>query len=224
MRVYFSVLLVLLAMGCSSQPSKEAPIESITGTATPNAAPNAKPVAKPAATPIKDKGPAPATKAVEGGAAVTKPLPSSGVQVKPLDAPAGSGANAVAPVPADAAKSGVVAVLARPKQRVFLFSYDSAVLAPDSHQVLDAHGEYLKANKKAEMLVQGHADERGSREYNLALGQRRAESVKQALVLLGVPDTQLEAVSLGAEKPTSDGNDEASWMKNRRSVLIYKDE
>jgi len=214
MRAYLAVLLALLVMGCATKPSKEAPIESIAGVATPKATPIKAPA----------KAAAASTKAAGGGAAVTQPLQSSGVQVKPLDAPVGGGANAATPVAADTAKSAVVAALARPSQRVFLFDYDSAVLAPDSHQVLDVHGAYLKANKKSEVLVQGHTDERGSREYNLALGQRRAESIKQALVLLGVPDAQLEAVSLGAEKPVSEGHDEADWMKNRRSVLLYKDE
>ena len=72
------------------------------------------------------------------------------------------------------------------------------------------------------MAIEGHTDERGGREYNLALGQRRAEAVRRALALLGVPDTQVEAVSFGKEKPAAQGSDEAAWAKNRRAELAYR--
>ena len=90
--------------------------------------------------------------------------------------------------------------------------------------VLEAHVLFLKGNHDAKVILQGHADERGSREYNLALGQRRAESVYKVMSLLGVPEAQMEAVSLGEEKPLKEGHDESSWQENRRTELLYQGE
>ncbi len=109
-------------------------------------------------------------------------------------------------------------------QRRLLFDYDSAAIRDEYRTLLEMHAQYLKNEKTAKMLLQGHADERGSREYNLALGQRRAESVYQALNLLGVPSSQMEAVSLGEEKPVAEGHDESAWAQNRRTELLYQDE
>jgi peptidoglycan-associated lipoprotein len=80
----------------------------------------------------------------------------------------------------------------------------------------------MKANADRRISIEGHTDERGGREYNLALGQRRAEAVRRALVLLGVADNRLEAVSFGKEKPADPGNDEAAYAKNRRAELVYR--
>jgi peptidoglycan-associated lipoprotein len=80
----------------------------------------------------------------------------------------------------------------------------------------------LVANKARKILVQGNTDERGGREYNIALGQKRAEAVRKALALLGVAEAQVEAVSLGEEKPKATGSDEASWAENRRSDIVYQ--
>lgn len=99
---------------------------------------------------------------------------------------------------------------------VVYFDYDSAVIKPDSQNVVDVQARYLKANAKQRAMLEGHTDERGGREYNLALGQRRAEAVSKALTLLGVATTQLEAVSYGKEKPAAQGKDEASLALNRR--------
>jgi len=88
--------------------------------------------------------------------------------------------------------------------------------------VLQAHAQYLKAHPERHVLIQGNTDERGTSEYNLALGQRRAEAVRRALSLMGVPDSQMEAVSLGKEKPVALGHDEASWAQNRRADLVYQ--
>ncbi len=90
--------------------------------------------------------------------------------------------------------------------------------------IVDAHAKLLMAHTDLKMFVQGNCDDRGSREYNLALGQRRAENVKRAMVLLGVNDKQVETVSFGAEKPVAFGQDEESWSKNRRSDLVYPKE
>jgi peptidoglycan-associated lipoprotein len=109
-------------------------------------------------------------------------------------------------------------------QRRLLFDYDSAAIRDEYRTLLEMHAQYLKNEKVAKLILQGHADERGSREYNLALGQRRAESVYKAMNLLGVQDAQMEAVSLGEEKPVAEGHDESAWMQNRRTELLYQGE
>lgn len=109
-------------------------------------------------------------------------------------------------------------------QRRLFFEYDSAVIRDEYRTLLELHAQYLKQEQAARLILQGHADERGSREYNLALGQRRAESVYRALNLLGVADAQMEAVSLGEEKPLVEGHDESAWSQNRRTELLYQGE
>jgi peptidoglycan-associated lipoprotein len=107
-------------------------------------------------------------------------------------------------------------------QRAVYFDFDSFVIKPESQPLIEAHARYLKANKTRKAALEGHADERGGREYNLALGQKRAEAVRRALGLLGVADSQLEAVSFGKEKPAVQGSDEAAWAKNRRVEFGYR--
>ena len=106
--------------------------------------------------------------------------------------------------------------------KVIYFDYDSFVIKDESQTLLEAHARYMRADKNRRISIEGHADERGGREYNLALGQKRSEAVRKALGLLGVPDTQLEAVSFGKEKPTDTGHDEAAWAKNRRAEIAYR--
>ena len=106
--------------------------------------------------------------------------------------------------------------------RVIYFDYDSFVINPAFLSVLEAHAKYIKADKSRKVSIEGHADERGGSEYNLALGQKRAEAVRRVLVLLGVADTQLEAVSFGKEKPAVLGSNEEAWAKNRRAELSYR--
>ena len=107
-------------------------------------------------------------------------------------------------------------------KRSIYFEYDSYSVKDEYKTVVDAHAKYLNANKAKKVIVQGNTDERGSREYNLALGQKRAESVRRALTALGVPDSQIEAVSLGEEKPKSTGTDETALSENRRADLVYQ--
>ncbi|WP_374336410.1 peptidoglycan-associated lipoprotein Pal [Methyloversatilis sp.] len=109
-------------------------------------------------------------------------------------------------------------------KRIVYFDYDSYVIKDSYASLISAHAKFLIANPKFRMLIQGNTDERGSREYNLALGQKRAEAVKRALALLGVSEAQLEAVSLGEEKPRMAGSDEASYAENRRSEMLYSGE
>ena len=89
---------------------------------------------------------------------------------------------------------------------------------------MTAHARYLQQNPGAKMRIEGHADERGSREYNIALGQRRSEAVKQMMQLLGARPDQVEPVSFGEEKPKAAGHDEASWAENRRGDIVYQGE
>ena len=103
--------------------------------------------------------------------------------------------------------------------RIVYFDFDSYVVKPDYENVITANAKVLTANRKAHMAVEGHTDDRGSSEYNLALGQRRAEAVVKSLTLLGADQTQLEAVSFGKERPAAQGEDEAAWAKNRRAEL-----
>jgi peptidoglycan-associated lipoprotein len=89
-------------------------------------------------------------------------------------------------------------------------------------QTLQAHARYLRAHPDRHILIQGNTDERGTSEYNLALGQKRAEAVRQVLRTDGVNDSQMEAVSLGKEKPVATGHDEAAWAQNRRADIVYQ--
>jgi peptidoglycan-associated lipoprotein len=106
------------------------------------------------------------------------------------------------------------------KRQVF-FAYDQFDVAAEYRPLLEEHARHLRANPAARMLIQGNADERGSREYNVALGQRRAENVKKVLVLFGANESQIESVSLGEEKPLCRDHQEGCWSKNRRGDILY---
>ncbi|HXD42188.1 MAG TPA: peptidoglycan-associated lipoprotein Pal [Ramlibacter sp.] len=105
--------------------------------------------------------------------------------------------------------------------RLIYFDYDSYVIKPEFQSMLESHARFLKANTRRKVSIEGHTDERGGREYNLALGQRRSEAVRRALGLLGVADGQIEAVSFGKEKPVALGSNEAAWAQNRRAEIVY---
>jgi peptidoglycan-associated lipoprotein len=115
-------------------------------------------------------------------------------------------------------KSGILA------QRSIYYDYDQFDIKDQYRGLVEAHAKYLRENPSARILIQGNTDERGSREYNVGLGQRRSDGVKKMLVLLGARDNQIESVSLGEEKPQSDGHDETAWSKNRRSDILYSGE
>lgn len=108
--------------------------------------------------------------------------------------------------------------------RVIHFDFDSSAIREEYRSTIEAHSTFLKNSKAAKVILQGHTDERGSREYNVALGQRRADAVKQAMSLLGVPETQLESVSFGEEKPVAECHDESCYQQNRRAVIVYDGE
>lgn len=109
-------------------------------------------------------------------------------------------------------------------RRSIFFDYDRFDVKDEYRELVTAHARFLSNNRQFKMLIQGNTDERGSREYNLALGQKRADAVKRMLVMLGVREDQVESVSLGEEKPRSEGHDEAAWAENRRSDMLYSGE
>ncbi len=109
-------------------------------------------------------------------------------------------------------------------KRSVYFDFDQYVVKDEYRPLVDAHAAYLNSHRNARVAIQGNADERGSREYNLALGQKRAEAVRKALSVTGVQDAQVEAVSFGEEKPRSTGTTEADYAENRRADIVYGDE
>lgn len=142
----------------------------------------------------------------------------------PGAAGAGSGAGTGA-----AGQSGVTTVdlnkgagSANAAGRVIYFDFDSYIVKDEYRSIVDTYAKALATDRKKRLAVEGHTDERGGREYNLALGQKRAEAVVKSLALLGATESQVEAVSFGKERPAVQGNDEAAWAKNRRAELNYK--
>lgn len=105
--------------------------------------------------------------------------------------------------------------------RVVLFDFDSTTIRPDATEILLAHSRNLTANTQTHITLEGHGDERGTREYNLALGERRAQAVKQFLMNNGVADEQLQILSYGEERPADTRDNEEAWAKNRRVELVY---
>ncbi|WP_198969016.1 peptidoglycan-associated lipoprotein Pal [Xylophilus sp. ASV27] len=139
--------------------------------------------------------------------------------------PGGAGSNptnqgGVAKVDLDAASanaSGPVGVA-----RIIYFDYDSYIVKPEFQSLIEAHSRFLRANPARKVVIEGHTDARGGSEYNLALGQKRAEAVRRAFALLGVGDSQVEAVSFGKEKPAVPGNTEDAYAQNRRAEISYR--
>ena len=106
-------------------------------------------------------------------------------------------------------------------QRVIYFAYDSSDVAEEDRALVEAHGAFLAANPSVKVSVEGHTDERGSREYNIGLGDRRAQSIRRMLEFQGVGQDQITVVSYGEEKPGVEGHDESAWSMNRRVELVY---
>jgi peptidoglycan-associated lipoprotein len=144
------------------------------------------------------------------------------------DGKTGTSTATPAPVTAQGVDPYSLAALKDPKSAVYkrsvFFDYDQYVIKDEFKSLIEAHGKLLAKNPKVKMLIQGNADERGSREYNLALGQKRAEAVKKALLLQGGTEAQIEAVSLGEEKPRCKESVETCWSQNRRSDMLYTGE
>jgi len=131
-----------------------------------------------------------------------------------------TGQSGVAPV--DLTQSGRDAAGPVGVERIVYFDFDSFTVKPEYQSMLEGHARYLKAASSRRLMIEGHTDERGGREYNLALGQKRAEAVRRSLGLLGVSDAQVEAVSFGKEKPAVSGHSEDAHAQNRRAELTYR--
>jgi peptidoglycan-associated lipoprotein len=134
-----------------------------------------------------------------------KPLVETSIAERTLSDPAGMLKDASSPL----------------SKRSVYYDYDAYDIQADYQPMIEAHAQFLREHQNLTVRVEGNCDERGSREYNLALGQRRADSIKRALTLLGVPAKQVSAVSLGAEKPRTLGREPQDYAENRRSDLIY---
>jgi peptidoglycan-associated lipoprotein len=150
------------------------------------------------------------------GAPASNPVPAAGAQA---NGAGGSGA-------ADANAAGGGVDVAGPTegilaQRTIYFGFDSSEINPEGTALISAHAHYLVAHASLHVRLEGNTDERGSREYNIGLGERRAQAVRRAMLLQGVAETQLSTVSYGAERPAVDGHDETAWGKNRRVMINY---
>ncbi len=106
-------------------------------------------------------------------------------------------------------------------KRSIYFDLDSYIVKDEFNSLIEAHGKYLASHPNRKVIIQGNTDERGGSEYNLALGQKRAEAVRRALAAAGAKDSQMEAISFGKEKPKAQGSNEAAWAENRRADLAY---
>ena len=146
------------------------------------------------------------------------PSPGAAAAAPPTQTPGPSTGRieTVKPQEVDELTIGVLA------KRSVYFELDSFEVKQEYRSLVEAHATFLRRNPGRRVVIEGNTDERGSREYNLSLGQKRAEAVKKMLVLLGVPDSQLEAVSFGEEKPKAPGHDDAAYAENRRSDLSYR--
>jgi peptidoglycan-associated lipoprotein len=156
---------------------------------------------------VEEQTPAP----VVPQATPAAPAPSAGTVQRPA-APS----TAVAPpsAPAFASKT------AMPGKRSIYFDFDRVEIKPEFRAVIEENAKYLRENPSVRIRIEGNCDERGSREYNVALGQRRAEAVMKTLALLGVAESRMEAISYGEEKPRAAGHDETSWAENRRGDVV----
>ena len=155
----------------------------------------------------------------EGAPTVTAPAAGSGTTTSGVSTAGVSGAPG-GPYSAAALKDPNN-ILSR---RSVYFDFDSNLVKDEYRPLVTAHARYLQQNPGAKMRIEGNADERGSREYNIALGQRRSEAVKQTMQLLGARPDQIESVSFGEEKPRATGHDEKSWAENRRADIVYQGE
>lgn len=180
--------------GCSSavKLDEPAPVENRTGSGTAGAGGTAGTPGGPAAGGVRPGGPPPGSE-----------RPVQQVIVDPAKDPMNDPSNPLS-------------------RRSIYFDFDSFSIRDEFRPVVEAHARFLVSNKARRIVVQGNTDERGSREYNLALGQKRAEAVRRALTALGVADAQIEAISFGEEKPKAIGTDETAMAENRRADIVYQ--
>jgi peptidoglycan-associated lipoprotein len=153
---------------------------------------------------------APATGGATTGGATTSGVTGSGV----------TGAQAGGGIPSSALKDPRNIL----SKRNIYFDYDQFTVKDEYRPLVEAHARYLQGNRSARVILQGHTDERGTREYNIALGQKRADAVKNMMLLYGATEVQIETVSFGKEKPRREGHDEPSWAENRRVDIVHSGE
>ena len=173
------------------------------------------------AAPVDERNPLGRT-APGGPGSVTSPAGGSSLSGSAIPPP-GSGSSA-STQPGGAGRTPLNDPASILSRRSVYYDLDSYVVKDEFKPIIEAHGKYLRDNRNARVIVQGNTDERGGREYNLALGHKRAESVKRMLSVLGVQEAQIETVSFGKEKPRNPGSDEGAWAENRRSDIVYQGE
>ena len=168
-----------------------------------------------------------ATTTVEDRTATTAVAPNSGATGASTSG-VGTAGSGIATVNAGGTTAAGNSSLRDPRsplsRREIFYDYDSFIVKDEYKPLLEAHAAYLKNNRSARIKVEGNTDERGSREYNLALGQKRSESVKRVLTLLGVSESQIDTVSFGEEKPRNPASNESAYAENRRCDLLYSGE
>lgn len=198
LKVLAAAALAVTIVGCASKKA----VDSTAGDAAAPAPAAAAPAPAPAAASNFTPTPAPAT------AKPATPVPVAG---KPV----------VAAPSADGFENDAANYTGDTRTRVIYFAFDKSDIPSAAYGTLKAHAKHLAGNSAAKLTMEGHADERGTPEYNVALAERRAKSVVQFLVLNGAKAEQIEVVSFGEEKPAELGHDELSWAKNRRAELVY---
>jgi len=201
-KIFLPVLLVLVLSACGTTSGTQATVEDRTG-------------ARATATPTTTAASAETRPA--SGAAETTALGTTGVAGSALNGQQLEGGGTYASDPRKDPASPL-------STRSIFFDFDSFVVKDEYRAALEAHAGYLLSVRDARVILQGNTDERGSREYNLALGQKRAEAVRRALAVLGVSDAQMEAVSFGEEKLRNDADTDEAHAENRRTDLVYTDE
>ncbi|MEO8137268.1 MAG: peptidoglycan-associated lipoprotein Pal [Betaproteobacteria bacterium] len=189
--------LALLVAACSTTPDQKVPVDD----------------RNPLGTTANPGGPGSTTNPTGTGNLSGTPITPTG----PGGTTAGSGTAAAGRIPPNVPGS----ILSK---RSVYYDLDSFVIKDEFKPMIEAHGRFLRDNRNAHVIVQGNTDERGGSEYNLALGNKRAESVKRMFSLLGVQEAQIETISFGKEKPRNAGHDESAWNENRRSDLVYQGE
>jgi peptidoglycan-associated lipoprotein len=205
-RILWPALFALVLSACGTTTGKQASIEDRTG---------GKPTSAAATSPAATTGAAQAgtQQGVETSALTGPGAPGTALDGKQLDGGSATFAGDPRKDPASPLS-----------KRSIFFDFDSFVVKDEYRPVLEAHAGYLLAHRDARIILQGNTDERGSREYNLALGQKRAEAVRKALSVLGVSDAQMEAISFGEEKPRNEASTEEAYAENRRTDVVYGDE
>jgi len=153
----------------------------------------------------------------------TQPAPGAPASSTEQPGAMQSGSQPMASTGSSAAAAGSQSsgAMAPSADRSIYYDFDKSIVKDEFKSLIESHGGYLSGHPGAKVTIEGNCDERGSREYNLALGQRRADSVKAKLKLLGVGDAQIETVSWGKEKPKAKGHNETAWAQNRRSDIVY---